>query len=115
MILALLSQLMRWAGLHLGPDIVVLRLVEGALHPIEQSTCPAEAIGDRASCRPGRPRGDRRRDRRRARVCRARADGRRLMKAVPALAMPGHHRLGCDLITDRATSAAVVYQSIRRN
>ena len=38
MILALLSQFMRRAGLHLGPDIVVLRLVEGALHPIEQST-----------------------------------------------------------------------------
>jgi hypothetical protein len=39
------------------------------------SVCPSEPIGDRASWHPGRPR----RDRRRARVCRACADGRRLM------------------------------------
>ena len=43
------------------------------------SVCPSEPIGDRAGWHPGRPRRDRRRDRRRARVCRARADGRRLM------------------------------------
>jgi hypothetical protein len=38
MILALPVTAYATAGLHLGPDIVVLRLVEGALHPIEQST-----------------------------------------------------------------------------
>ena len=43
------------------------------------SVCPSEPIGDRTGWHPGRPRRDRRRDRRRARVCRARADGRRLM------------------------------------
>src|ERR1700730_5852732 len=53
--------------LHLRQDVVVLRLAEGAVHPIEQST---PVGGDRR---------DRRRDRRRARVCHARADGRCLM------------------------------------
>jgi hypothetical protein len=38
MILALPITGYAMGWLHLRPDIVVLRLVEGALHPIEQST-----------------------------------------------------------------------------
>jgi len=38
MILALLIAGYAAGRLHLRPDIVVLRLIEGALHPIEQST-----------------------------------------------------------------------------
>ena len=38
MILALLIAGCAAGRLHLRPDIVVLRLVEGAPHPIEQST-----------------------------------------------------------------------------
>ena len=38
MILALLTAAYAPGWLHLRPDIAVLRLVEGALHPIEQST-----------------------------------------------------------------------------
>ena len=38
MILALLTAAYAPGWLHLRPDIAVLRLVEGGLHPIEQST-----------------------------------------------------------------------------
>ena len=79
MMLVLLSQFMRRAGLHLGPRhrCAAPRRGSAASDRAEHARRRRSVIARAAAL--AAPRGDRRRDRRWARVCRARADGRRLM------------------------------------